>query len=141
MSIIFVAALHDISEDTNGNLLASFMNHRAMWIAHRVVAVPVMPAVPLEAVYCNFSAWTIWVFQFMVIVTGIPYTKQSSPLLAHDNHRDRHHCEEQLGFACVIRMHTRADQRFWVIGPEDCMALGTSKAEFSCSDIRSPVAN
>ena len=71
MFIFFIAALHDIAEDTSGNLLASFRNHRVMWIAPRVVAVPVMPAVALEAVYANFSAWTTRVFQFMVMVTGI----------------------------------------------------------------------
>ena len=71
MLIFFVAALHDIAEDTSGNLLASFRNHRAMWIAPCVVAVPVMPAVHLEAVYANFSAWTIRVPQLMVMVTGM----------------------------------------------------------------------
>ena len=107
MLIFFVAALHDIAEDTSGNLPASFRNHRVMWIASCIVAVLVMRAEPLEAVSPNFNAWTIRVAKFMGMVTAATYITQSSNLFANDKQREQHRRKISSSSARVKRMRTR----------------------------------
>ena len=93
MSIISIAALHDVVEDAGGDLLASFKDIRLVRVAPCVVAVIVMLTESPAVVSSNFNTWTVRAVKVMGTVTAMTYITPSFHLFANDKQRNQHRWE------------------------------------------------